>query len=160
MISNNHLIIIIHFWFRLTKLCLWVNHDTQLRHKIHLSLELLYYESNNQLLCGKMSLMKSNYFSLTISITSIKIQHKKFINCTLQLSLSKRFRIDEKVNTIDDSNRNIFSVAFLSRKHIKNILCHSIYLSRPCIEIEMLLASLIDNIIMTQIVSYCYSAKC
>lgn len=42
--------------------------------------------------------------------------------------LSKRFRIDEKVNTIDDSNRDIFSIVFLSRKHIKNILRHSIYL--------------------------------
>lgn len=73
--------------------------------------------------------MKSNYFSLTISIASIKIQHKKFINGILQLSLSKHFRIDEKVNTIDDSNRVIFSIAFLSRKYTKNILCHSIYLA-------------------------------
>lgn len=79
----------------------------------------------------------------------------------LQLSLSRRFRIDEKVNTIDDSNRDIFSIQFLSREHVIKVLCIYRFISRPrVIEIEMLLVSLIDNIVMTEIVFDCYSAKC
>lgn len=95
--------------------------------------------------------MKSNYSSLTISIVSIKIQHKKFINYTLQLSLSKRFRVDEKVNTIDDSNRAIFSILFLLSENMLKIFCTIAFISHPCIKIETLLASLIDNIVMNYI---------
>lgn len=97
--------------------------------------------------------MKPNYSSLTISIVSIKIQHKKFINCTLQLSLSKRFRVDEKVNTIDDSNRDIFSILFLPGENILQIFCTTAFISHPCVHCQietLLLASLIDNIVMTR----------
>lgn len=59
------------------------------------------------------------------------------MNRTLQLSLSKRFRVDEKVNTVDNSNRDLFSMAFLPRpERVKNILHHSIYLASPRTAIE------------------------
>lgn len=54
------------------------------------------------------------------------------MNRTLQLSLSKRFRVDEKVNTVDNSDRDLFSAAFLPRREcVKNILRRSIYLASP-----------------------------
>lgn len=49
----------------------------------------------------------------------------EFMNCTLQLSLSKHFRVDEKVNTVDNSDRDLFSMGFFARRErVKNILRH------------------------------------
>lgn len=129
-----------------------MNHDTQLRQEDHLSLRLLCHKSNNHSCVWQDTFDEVELLFSTISIVSIKIQHKKFINCTLQLSLSKRFRVDEKVNTIDDSNRDIFSILFLSRENILQIFCTTAFISHACTRIEMLLASLIDNIVMTRII--------
>lgn len=60
------------------------------------------------------------------------------MNRTLQLSLSKRFRVDEKVNTVDNSNRDLFSMAFLRGGNVSKIFCITPFISHPRISpIEM-----------------------
>jgi len=99
----------------------------------HLSLGLLCHKSNNHFCVWQDTFDEVELFfpdnldRLDQNSTQEIHQH-----CTLQLSLSKCFRIDEKVNTIDDSNRDIFSILFLSDRvkiYQKSFVPHCIYLT-------------------------------
>jgi len=137
---------------------------SQLRQKVHLSLH--YHERTVSALVWQEAVDEvESLYPRPSRSPPMKIQRRwnsraAHYNFPCQHASASR---SEKVNTIDDSNRDIFSMRFLSRGHAKSCTTVSLrlpHLASSHLEIETLLVSPIDNIVMTEIVLDCYPAKC
>jgi len=162
MISNNRrpIIIVMHFQFRLYEIMLASkSRRSQLRQRVHLSLH--YHERTVSALVWQEAVDEvESLYPRPSRSPPMKIQrggiHGPRITTFPVSTLPHREARKLTPSTI------LIAISFQCDFYRGNALRAPLRLiiSRPCIEIETLLVSPIDNIVMTEIVFDCYLVKC